>query len=114
MVIFGSGRVKGADRGPALLLSQHHRALTSPIPFLTDVSIFFVPSAVERELRSFILNSTRGRTSDNLSFSVAYRHYLKRIKIAVVENSSASKLVLLSKCIIYRLGRIRRERDISN
>lgn len=114
----GDIRQRRQLKGPAaaaLLLSQHHRALTSPIPFLAGASVSLHPRSDERDLRSFILNSTRGRYFDDLSFSVAYRHYLKRIKIAVVENLSASKLVLLSECIIYRFSRIRCTGcDISN
>jgi hypothetical protein len=102
-------RLKGSLRTlAALLLSQHQRAHNETVPFLPDASILFLPIPQKQDFHSFILNTTRGRSLNDLSFSVAYRHYLKRIKIAVVENLSASKLVLLAECIIYRLRRIRR------
>lgn len=89
----------------------------SPNPFfLPNNSVFLVPLWSERDFIFFIINLNRGRTFDDLSFNIAYRHYLKRIKIAVVENLSASKLVVFqSECIIYRFYHIRWENcNISN
>lgn len=70
--------------------------------FFSDVSVLFLQQHNERNLQSVILNSSQGRSSGDLSSRVAHRHYSKRITAVVVENLSASKLVLLSEYIIYQ------------
>lgn len=108
MVIFGSGRrrLKGCAGRGEMHCYYPTTSTLSPILFLfcqTSSSPSFLPDESETHTSSLTLNSSYGRSADDLSFSVAYRHYLKRIKTEVVENLSATKLVLLSECIIYRL-----------